>query len=72
MFDVTITQEYEKKLLIFVQLIFPSMKLVYWGLFFSLPDSAMIYAGNKSININTHVAIVITGRESTVAVSVAA
>lgn len=35
-------------------------------LFLSATDS-MIYAGNKSININTHVAIVITKRESTVA-----
>lgn len=44
--------------------IFLSSKLVYWGLFFTLTSTRMIYAGNKSISINTYVAAVITLRES--------
>lgn len=53
MLDVIVTQEH-----------FPLVELVYWGLFFTLTSTRMIYAGNKSISINTYVAAVITLRES--------
>lgn len=72
MFVVTITQEY----FLVIREAVGKARVSFFSLETSssrdyfFPSNSMIYASNKSININTHVANVITERESTTAAAV--